>query len=332
MLRVEAWVVVIASYVLLALAYLLPQNYRNESSAYVVVAWLAFLVRVLQFHLGLLLFAIALIAAFVRGRRLFLAAAPLVVFTLGPVFLSCLRSAPPAGGGPTLRVMSVNLLMVNRQTHPIIDEIIAAHPDVLLLQEYTDHWDAAMSESLSAEFPYHSSVRRDDSFGVAVYSRTPFVAGDVDNRLPLGHSFVPQTRGVVRFAGRDVAIYNVHLLPPRRLDYTIEGRLQFADLLDLLAAEKLPYVVAGDWNLTNDTPQHGALRRIGARDAHDLAATGRGATWPVNSFFRYVPGLRLDHVYLGPGLTAVRCQPGTGRGSDHRPVVADVQFAAVGRG
>jgi endonuclease/exonuclease/phosphatase family metal-dependent hydrolase len=148
----------------------------------------------------------------------------------------------------------------------------------------------------------------------------------VDDRLPLGHSFVPQTRAVVRFAGRDVAVYNVHLLPPRRLDYTIEGRLQFADLRDVLSAEKLPYVVAGDWNLTNDTPQHRALRRVGARDAHDLAARGRGATWPVNSFFRYLPGLRLDHVYLGPGLTARSCQTGTGQSSDHRPVVADVQM------
>jgi endonuclease/exonuclease/phosphatase (EEP) superfamily protein YafD len=330
MLRVEAWLVVIASYVLLALAYLCPQDYRNESPAYVLVAWLAFLVRVLQFHLGLMLAAIALIAAFVRGRRLFLAATPLVLFTLGPVFLSYLRSVPPLpASGPTFRVMSVNLLMVNRQTQGIIDEIKAAKPDVLLLQEYTDDWDAAMTKALAAEFPYRSSVTQDDSFGVAVCSRTPFINDDVDNRLPLGRSLVPQTRAVVRFAGREIAIYNIHLLPPRRLDYTAEGRLQFADLLDLLSAEKLPYVVAGDWNLTGETPQHSALRRIGAGDAHDLAARGRGATWPVNSFFRYLPGLRLDHVYLGPGLTAVRCETGTGEGSDHRPVVTDVRWEAL---
>ena len=116
MLRVEAWSVVIASYVLLAIAYLWPQNYRNESPPFVIVAWLAFLVRVLQFHLGLLLLAVACVAAFVRGRRLLLAAAPPVLFTLGPAWWGYLRGPParPAPlGAPVLRVMTANLLMVN---------------------------------------------------------------------------------------------------------------------------------------------------------------------------------------------------------------------------
>ena len=329
MLRVEAWSVVIASYVLLAIAYLWPQDYRNESPPFVIVAWLAFLVRVLQFHLGLLLLAVGCVAAFVRGRRLLLAAAPPVLFTLGPVWWGYLRG-PPAPPAPPdarmLRVMTANLLMVNADTQGIIDEIKAARPDVLLVQEYTDAWHKALGAALSDQYPFSSHVTQDDSFGVAIYSRTPFVDGDVDNRLPLGRSLVPQTRAVVRFGGRHVAVYNVHLLPPRRLDYTIDSRLQFADLLAMLSQENLPYVVAGDWNLTGDTPQHRDLKRIGARDAHDLAGRGRGATWPVNSFFRYLPGLRLDHVYVGPGLTAVKCETGTGLGSDHRPVIADVTF------
>jgi len=334
MLRVEAWAVVIGAYALLALAYAWPQDYRNDSPGFVTVAWAAFLVRVLQFHLGLLLAVIALVAAFGRGRRLFIAASPLVLFLLGPPLWSYLNSptgaarSPAGGQTPVLRVMSANLLMVNHDTQGIIDEILAARPDVLLLQEYTDAWHAAVTPALSGQYPFSSVVTQDDSFGVAVYSRTPFVGGDVDNRLPLGRSLVPQTRAVVRFAGRDVTVYNIHLLPPRNLGYATEGRLQFADLLQTLSGEKLPYVVAGDWNFTGDVPQHRDLRRIGARDAHDLAGTGRGATWPVNSFFRYLPGLRFDHVYVGPGLTAVRSEVGVGRGSDHRPVIADVTVDA----
>jgi endonuclease/exonuclease/phosphatase (EEP) superfamily protein YafD len=201
---------------------------------------------------------------------------------------------------------------------------------VLLLQEYTDHWHASMTAGLADLYPHRGFVIQDDSFGTAVYSRTPLVDGPVDNRLPLGRSLVPQGRAVMRFAGRDVAVYNIHLLPPRRLDYTVESRLQFADLLKTLSEEELPYVVGGDFNLTGDTPQHRDLARIGARDAHDLAGRGRGATWPVNSFFRYLPGLRLDHLYVGPGLTAVKCAVGTGVGTDHRPLIADVTFAAAG--
>jgi endonuclease/exonuclease/phosphatase (EEP) superfamily protein YafD len=326
-LRVEAWVAVIASYALLALGYLWPQGYRNESPAYVLVAWAAFLSRVLQFHVGLLLLAIALVAAFGRGRRLFLAAVPPVLFTLAPAWWAYLPRTPPANTpSPALRVMTCNLLMVNRDTGPIIAEVLAARPDVLLLQEYTAEWHEAMTAAgVGRQLPYSSFVTRDDSFGVAVYSRFPLV-GEVDNRFPLGRAGVEQTRAVVRVGGRDVAVYNVHLLPPRRLDYVIDGRLQFASLLDALAAEKLPYVLAGDLNLTGDTPQHYDLLRLGARDAHDAAGRGRGATWPVNSFLRYVPGLRMDHVYTGNGLAAVACETGEGRGSDHRPVIAAVAW------
>ena len=330
-MRVEAWALVMASYVLLALAYLWPQDYRNESPAYVLLAWAAFLVRVLQFHLGLLLLAVALAAAFGRGSRLFLASLPPVLFTLVPVWLSYLPQPLPerATHPPAMRVMTCNLLMVNKDTAPILAEIRDANPDVLLLQEYTEQWHEAMTAAgFPADYPYSSFVTRDDSFGVALYSKFPFV-GEVDNRLPLGRAGVEQTRAVVRVGRGDVAVYNVHLLPPRRLDYTVDSRLQFADLLDNLTSERLPYVLAGDLNLTGDTPQHRDLRRIGAVGAHDAVGAGRGSTWPVNSFFRFLPGLRLDHVYVGNGLSAVRCETGEGRGSDHRPIIVDVAWGAT---
>ena len=329
MLRVEAWVVVFASYALLALGYLWPQNYRNEAPAYVVIAWLAFLVRVLQFHLGLLLLLIALVAAFVRGRRLFFSATPLVLFTVGPPLASLLTRYPseklPAAD---LTVMTCNLLMVNPDVTPLLNEMLTYKPQVLLLQEYTAQGHEAAKAALSADYPYSSFVTRDDSFGVAIYSKLPFV-GDVDNRFPLGRAGVEQTRAVVRLGGRDVAVYNVHLLPPRRLDYAIDSRLQFADLCKALSEEKLPYVVAGDLNLTETTPQHRDLKRVGAADAHDAAGWGPGWTWPVNSFLRYTPGLRMDHVYAGNGLKPVRCATGEGRGSDHRPVIAGLAWDAA---
>ena len=330
MLRVEAWGVVLASYLLLTLAYLWPQNYRNESAGYVTVAWLAFLVRVLQFHLGLLLLAIALVAAFVRGRRLFFCATPLVLFTIVPPLAGLLTRYPYHKPQPAvLSVMTCNLLMVNPDVTPLLNEMLTYKPHVLLLQEYTPRAHEAAKAALAADYPYSSFVTRDDSFGVAIYSRLPFV-GEVDNRFPLGRAGVEQTRAVIRVGNRDVAVYNVHLLPPRRLDYTIDSRLQFADLCKALSEEKLPYVVAGDLNLTETTPQHRDLKRLGAADAHDSAGWAPGWTWPVNSIFRYVPGLRMDHVYVGNGLFVTRCETGEGYGSDHRPVIADVGWAASG--
>ena len=329
MLRAEAWLVVLAAYPLLIFAYLWPQQWRNEAPGVVLAGWVAFLVRTLQFHLGLLLLVIALVAAFGHGRRLFVAALAPVVFTTMPALWQFRpKSAEPVvAGAPTLRVMTANLLMVNADTEGIIGEIRAAKPDVLLLQEYTAEWHAALQAAIGAEYPHHAGVERDDSFGIGIYSRTPF-AGEVDADFPLGRAGVEQMRAELDLGGgRRVALYNIHLLPPRTLLYTSDHRLQFADLLDALRRERLPYVVCGDFNFSETTPQHADLRRAGVREAHELAGVGRGATWPVNSVFRYLmPGIRIDHVYLSPDLTATRCETGVGRGSDHRPVVVDVAF------
>jgi endonuclease/exonuclease/phosphatase (EEP) superfamily protein YafD len=248
-----------------------------------------------------------------------------MLFTMLPTAVQSLpRRAEPVAVSPRLRVMSVNLLMVNTDTAGIIGEIKAEQPDVLMLQEYTAGWHNAIQRELGAAYPHSSVVMREDSFGIAVYSRTAFV-GDVV-QFPLGRAGVEQMRAEVDLrGGHRLALYNVHLLPPRTPLYTGEHRLQFDDLVNALRAEPLPYVVCGDFNFPETTPQHAALKRAGAREAHELAGRGRGATWPVNGVFRYlVPGIRIDHVYLGSPLTATRCETGIGRGSDHRPVVVDV--------
>jgi len=121
-------------------------------------------------------------------------------------------------------------------------------------------------------------------------------------------------------------VYNVHLLPPLGIAHMIESRSQLADLLDMLAADPLPVIVGGDFNFTETSSNARALRRQELIDSHSIAGRGRGATWPVNSFFRWLPGVRLDHVYISDGLTCTSCRTGNGFGSDHRPVVVEVGF------
>jgi endonuclease/exonuclease/phosphatase (EEP) superfamily protein YafD len=95
---------------------------------------------------------------------------------------------------------------------------------------------------------------------------------------------------------------------------------------DLLGKEEHPIVLAGDFNCTNRSPYASALRNIDLRDVHTQAGFGRGATWPVSGFFRRLPGLRLDHIFLSDALTCTESRTGTGTGSDHRPVVARIAF------
>jgi endonuclease/exonuclease/phosphatase (EEP) superfamily protein YafD len=278
-----------------------------------------------MFHGGLILAVVAVVAACARSWRLLAAATPLLLVTLGPSLLSYRPRTGNDVRGETLAVMSVNLLMVNRDTAPIIEEIEAVSPDVLLLQEYAFHWHDVLQAEIGGDYPHISYVARDDSFGAAIYSRRPFV-DEPQRYVPLGQGSEPQMRAVIEFEDRQVAVYNIHLLPPWGIAYTIENRSQFADLLDVLAAEQLPTAMGGDFNFTENSANASALRRQGLADAHSVCGWGRGATWPVHPFFRWIPSIRLDHIYLRGGLTCAECRTGAGQGSDHRPVIARIGF------
>ncbi len=324
MLVRQAWVLVIGAWIGLTFCYLLPQDFRSRSAVYVMIAWAAFLMRTLVFHVGLLLLVVAIVAAVRKKWRMLVAAAPLLLLTLGPeVWEYRPRSRPEATGKP-IKAMSINLLMINKDTAPALSEIESEKPDLLLLQEYTAHWHEALSTALKKDMPHSVFFPREDSFGAAVYSKWP-LEGPLDRYMSLGRGSVPQIRVVASVEGRRIAVYNVHLLPPRLFNYTKEHRQQFADLADRLREEKLPAVLAGDFNFTPRTPNAGVLRSIGMTDAHRQGGWGRGTTWPCNGALRFLPGIRLDQIWLRNGLVCTDCRVGARIGSDHLPVVAELR-------
>lgn len=318
----DVWLVIAGSYLLLAFAYLWPSTAPDVSLR---MEWAAFLIRVLQFHIGLV---VTLIAAYALARRKWVAAVaalPLIAFTLAPVAWTYVDGRQTnESSESTTRLMTANLLVSNDQHVAVAREIRKADPDVLVIQEYSDAWNTALQAALGDDLPHSSFETRDDSFGTALYSGTEPSDGTRPAPVVLGSDMTPQTRTVIEIGGREVALYNIHLLPPIAMDYVREGHRQFDDLVDLVQAERMPVIVVGDLNLTETTPQHAQLAKIGLRDAWDIRGRGRGATWPDNSFLRFLPGLRLDHVYVSPEIAVVDVRIGEVPGSDHRPVIADL--------
>ncbi len=318
------WSVVVLAWTLLLFAYLWPPDFRNRSTLYVCLSWLAFMLRTFLFHSGLAMCAIGVLAIFTRRWLLIGFIVPILCWTLGPSLWLCLPRTIEPHQGDEFTMMSVNLLMRNKQTAPIIAEVIATNPDVLLLQEYAPHWNRAFQNALRSTFPYVAHQNRSDSFGLAVYSKLPF-ANPPQLDLPLGESVYPQMRVVLSVKpGKDIAIYNLHLVPPSSLSFVVEHRLQLADLVEVLATEHLPMIAAGDFNFTNDSSEAAAIFDIGLHDAHAQAGIGRGSTWPNIGLLQWLPGVQIDHMFLDPTITATPCKTGQGQGSDHKPIVSRI--------
>ena len=158
-----------------------------------------------------------------------------------------------------------------------------------------------------------------------LYSRLPFDGPPTVD----AHGHRRQIRAVIRVGGKPVALYVLHPLSPRTQRRILWNRLSTADLAEQVRREPLPVILAGDFNFTAETSNAAALTGLGFSDAFDLAGRGRGSTWPVRPrWTAWLPGVRIDHVYLSPALTCARYATGGYVGSDHLPIVADVALVA----
>ncbi len=327
--QLALWVFAVGAVALLVTADLLPQSLATRSQPYLTLAAGTFVVQTLQLPLGIACLLCLAVAAVRRRWRLALVAGMGMLMGVTPTAWSFVaRGAVPAPAGATLRLMSLNVHLHNRNADAVIASVGRAAPDVLILQEYPTAIDAPLRVALAAEYPYQLRKPRDDSDGWAVFSRRPLLA-PIDTALQL-HESNRQARFAVRLGDKEVVIYALHLTCPKSIDRIGRNRAEVADLLEHVAAERKPVILAGDFNFTDTTANAAALRARGLRNTHALAGEGHGTTWRHRALklAHRLPGFRIDHVYISPQLTCTNARVLDAAGSDHRPILADIALAA----
>lgn len=301
----------------LLLALIVPIDPTQLPSS---IAWehAAGLANALRFQAGLLLVPFL---AYLLVRRLFGRAAIMALvaaWAIVPTLLWAVPDRAPRPGAVPFDILSVNLGASLADDAALLALIQERDPDLLLLLEYTSDRRRAIEATLLERYPHVHARSRADSFGIAVFAKRPWLGAE---DFSLGQVGVPQLRLELDLDGRRTAVYGLHLLPPKTSIYS-GHRAQYADLLRRIDTETLPCVLAGDFNFVDQGPFGDALHERGFFDAHGIAGAGRGATWPVHGAFQYVPGIRIDHIYVGPGLTAVDSWVGRNIASDHLSVAA----------
>lgn len=136
-----------------------------------------------------------------------------------------------------------------------------------------------------------------------------------------------------------VALVNVHLPTMRgeagQADEVIHGKLSNLKDLDTIAERRLvaskftrdwltaftgPLIVAGDFNLTTDSPIYSE-----AWSKFTNAFSQAGWGWGQTKWTRWY-GVRIDHILYEPGWKCVQVSVGPDVGSDHLPVMAELVF------
>jgi endonuclease/exonuclease/phosphatase (EEP) superfamily protein YafD len=177
-----------------------------------------------------------------------------------------------------------------------------------------------------------------------VASRYPIVAErepPPDRSTKEGQSSARFTRVRIRApSGREFWLVSLHMptLRPgfnRFLAGDIRGlsqqidwwRRELARVVDGLAEIRdQPFLIGGDFNMPSDDATMAGLRSV-CRFGFEEAGWGYGYTRPTS-----MPWIRIDHILASPEWVFTRCWVGPDLGSDHLPLLAEVDLPSPPKG
>lgn len=289
---------------------------------------------------------VSLLLAAIDRRRVSLVAAsiPVVLWLAFFGWRFIPRGGEVTPGQQPLRVMTLNVLVYNRDVDAMAAAIAAVRPDIVALAELSVKQDAALAAAVGEAYPYRTLRRLPGvNYGVGIYSRWPMQdLGSLQTGLGLRSAVADVTTpdGVVRFVGlhlRSAAASgsSVSELAEqftegfRGREAQIQAVCRYIDQWQALqrGSGAFPVIVAGDFNMGEFSD---AYRCMGDRmiDAFKSVGRGYGFTWPTSEL--RIAGMgsllfqtRIDYIFHSRRWRTVDAQSlSTPTGSDHRAVVA----------
>ena len=273
---------------------------------------------------------------FRAGRRLAFIPLLALLWVFGPLMGFCPHwpvspDAPAApAGGTRLRVMTYNVKWGSRDGGAIVADIRALHPDLIQFQDSDGVMDGAIGRALAGW-----NVRRSGQYLVASHLPLPALESRDISYDGSDHHCV---RYLLQVGPSQVAVYDVHLLSPRGglvsvRHHEIGGLVgntgarleEAARLAGYVRAESIPTLLTGDLNAPVQSLACRPLFDAGLRDAFSEAGSGYGYSYGAFTGV-HVPYVRIDHVLVSRQWQVHQCWVGNAQGSDHRPVIADLEL------
>lgn len=332
--------VLVASYIVGLSAYLVLRVAFGDS-----MWWLAFANNFAPYYFLPLLALLPLALILRLNQRLPLLM--LILLVVGEAWFAP-RFFPRSlalASGDTLKVITFNVWGNNQRLAEVDAWLHEQDADIVLFQEIPPAWSGVGVETLKDLYPYQvSQTEAVRSWGQATLSKYSILSTE-DFDLE-GDGTGSHQRLIVDVDGEQVAVYNIHTYMPTRenprfylpishfsvglaLAYDDNARNhQIRNLLARLESEPLPYIVGGDFNMSDNAVIYDSVAAR-MRDSFREGATGLGGTWPVGervNLPNWIPPLiRIDYVWHSEAFRSTSAATGPRLGSDHLPVIVELE-------
>jgi len=225
------------------------------------------------------------------------------------------QASPPAA----VRVLHANVLKNNRNYKAVLDLVNRSNADLVVLQEITEDWNGEI-QSITKAYPYFESVPGLEGSGMAVFSRVPFEDVQV---LHLDSSTHIAIAVKLNLQGRGVTLLSLHPPTPITASKFENRNQQLREAATFLNSVDGTKILIGDLNTTMWSPYFTTLLR--ASQLRDVRlGFGLKTSWPMPlpSFMR----MPIDHCLVSADVEVKNVQIGAGIGSDHRPLIVDLDL------
>jgi endonuclease/exonuclease/phosphatase (EEP) superfamily protein YafD len=219
-----------------------------------------------------------------------------------------------SGGNSELRILHFNLLVDNKNIEEVISLAQQHNPSVISFQEASLLWARELKKGLPN---YHFVCHELDSpFGICVATTMIPLAEEV---FFVQNSNIPSLMLELEIQKNPVTLIFTHPKPPFTQQFFEARNSHFEKLVPLLK-DKGNLIVVGDLNITQWSPIY--LRFVQSLNLQNTLS-GFQNTWPTKA---PIPFLQLDHILVSEQLGILQSEVLGDIGSDHFPVVADIEF------
>jgi endonuclease/exonuclease/phosphatase (EEP) superfamily protein YafD len=237
-------------------------------------------------------------------------------FAYLPFYPREVASSQDCPAGRQVSMLNANVLMTNHRYRPLVDMVARRKPDVLLLLEPDQGWEAAMAP-LAAAYPYRLSEPVPNTYGMILLSRLP-MQGRILHRVQGG---VPSAKVLLTLVGgQQVVLHTLHPEPPWPGDDSGERDAELVATGRKVRNAGRAAVVMGD---LNDVAWSRTTKLFKDVAGMGDPRVGRGF-YPT--FTTQYPLLRwpLDHLFVSPHWEIVAIERLGDIGSDHFPILFDL--------
>lgn len=259
------------------------------------------------------------------GRIWILLALIMVALNALPVVPYYIPHRATATNTPSIRLLNANVLISNTHYEPLAQLIQKEAPDIVALQEVDATWLNVLEPTMHGQYPYRKLVPVDSPFGIALYSKFPLSGVQVKffgkaYRGRFFPSILAQVQCGAKCGPTGFGILVTHPLPPKA-GFEVRNS-QLADIAQQRASFGPKLIITGDLNISQWSPYFSQfIHDTGLQDSQ--LGFGVQPSWPADMPLFRVP---IDHVLISPGIEVIHRRLGPDIGSDHLPVIVDLQI------